>query len=594
MLPDTAIAASVRSVNTETPSRLSPPRALSPLNQAIKGAFTTIPHWVWVAGLYTALAIITIGRHVILHMGTVSASVGTGDPAQYMWAMRWWPYAIEHGLNPFVSHYIWWPVGVNTAQAALIPTAAIFMIPVTALFGPIAAYNVLAILSCALSALTAYLLCRRLIKREMSAIVAGYLFGFSAYEFGQLTGHMNLTLIFLLPVMVHLAHCRFDRDMSRQAYIVAMALVVLLQAGLSTELLAESVGFGALALICLRFLLAGEERTRVDRLLLDTIGAGLLALVVGSPFFYYALISGGFPKGVGPYWDFYAQDLLNAFFPTEATWLGHNTFAPLSATYSGGGVTGADGYLSIPLVIAFVVWAFGPERRRPRTRVVLTVATVAFVAALGAHMHVAGFQTVVLPFDLLKNAPIFNDLLPSRIAVFTSLAVAIGIAMWLAQPAGRIFGRWLAVALAAVMLFPNVTKPLYGVPPHNPAFFTTGQYTHYLSPKAKVLVLPFGYNDVSTLWQAEAKFSFYLVEGYVSQVVPPAFVTEPIIPKLLQNIAPSRDELWTFIRQHHVSNIIVDPADEAPWMGAMARLGLHGHSIGGVILYDISSAPSNA
>ncbi len=119
----------------------------------------SVPRWVLVLAFYSLLGLVTIGRHVIAHPRTVSASVGSADPAQYMWAMSWWPHAIAHGLNPFVTHYLWAPAGVNTAQAALIPTAAIFMVPFTALFGPIFSYNLLAVISCTLSAFTAYWLC---------------------------------------------------------------------------------------------------------------------------------------------------------------------------------------------------------------------------------------------------------------------------------------------------------------------------------------------------------------------------------------------------------------------------------------------------
>lgn len=587
----TPVAISTGDQTASVKPALVPPARELASSSALRAAVGRVPGWTWVFVFYAAMAIVTIGRHAIAHMGSVSASVGSADPAQYMWAMSWWPYAIAHGLNPFVTHYLWAPTGVNTAQAALIPTAALLMVPFTELFGPIFSYNLLAILSCALSAFTAYLLCRRLCKRELPAVAGGYLFGFSSYQFGQLTGHMNLTLIFLLPVMVHIALRRFDRELSRWSYIAAMALVLILQAGLSTELLAEAVGLGAVVLVCLR-LIERPRRGRIDGLILETIGAGVLAFVVGFPFFYYALFSGEFPKGVGPYWDVYAQDLLNTVFPTVATWVGHNDFKALSETYTGGGVTGDDGYLSVALVIGFLVWALGPERRRSLTKVVLIVAVLSFVASLGAHLHVAGIQTFTLPFDLVKDAPIFNDLLPSRIAVFTSLAVSVGIAMWLARPSGHVIGRWLVTGAAAILVFPNITSSLYGVPPRNPSFFATGLYKRYLVPGETVLVLPYGYNDVSTLWQAEAGFSFYMPEGYVSQVVPPSFLGQPIVASLLQNVPPAGAELGSFIRQQRVSHVVVDPVNAEPWPALLAQLGLHGHPVGGVILYPVPSSPA--
>jgi hypothetical protein len=551
-----------------------------------------LPTWVPVLVFYAVMAIVTIGRHAVAHPRTVCACVGSGDPALFMWGLSWWPHAIAHGLNPFVSHYLWTPTGVNTAQDTLIPTAAFAMAPFTELLGPIFSYNVLSIASPALSALTAYLLCRRLVRRELPAVAGGYLFGFSSYEFAQLTGHMHLITIFLIPVMVHVSLRRVDREISRRVYVIVIALLLVLQAGLSTELLSECVGFGAVILICARFLAPVPQRVRISGLMIETVGAGVLALVVASPFFYYALFSGEFPKGPAPFWDVFAQDLLNPFFPTIATWFGHHDFQSLSATYAGGGVTGDDGYLGIPLVIAFLVWALGVERRRTLTRIVLIVAALSFVAALGAHLHIAGEQTVTLPFYWVRHLPIFNDLLPSRIALFTSLAIAIGIAAWLARPTGHVAGRWLVMLVALVMLFPNITSSLYGVAPRNPRFFSTTLYKRYLTPGETVMMLPFAYNDISTLWQAEAGFSFYMPEGYVSQITPPPFDKEPIVIQLLQNMPPAPAELASFIRQHFVSHVIVDPVVAGPWPSALAQLGFHARSVGGVLLYTVPGAPA--
>ena len=35
------------------------------------------------------------------------------DPHTVIWCLNWWPWAITHGLNPFVTHYIWYPSGYN-------------------------------------------------------------------------------------------------------------------------------------------------------------------------------------------------------------------------------------------------------------------------------------------------------------------------------------------------------------------------------------------------------------------------------------------------------------------------------------------------
>src|SRR4051794_25140102 len=84
----------------------------------------SVPHAVWALLLYLAIALITIGRFAISDPAHVCACVGTQDPAAYMWALSWWPHAVAHGMNPFVSHLLWAPSGVNLAKGAMIPTAA--------------------------------------------------------------------------------------------------------------------------------------------------------------------------------------------------------------------------------------------------------------------------------------------------------------------------------------------------------------------------------------------------------------------------------------------------------------------------------------
>lgn len=546
-----------------------------------------LPSWLAVLVVYLALSLLTIGRFAVGHPQTVCACVGTEDPALFMWALSWWPHALLHGLNPFVTRYVWSPVGVNTAQATLIPTAALALVPLTALFGPVFSYNLLAIASPVLSALTAYLLCKRLVRHQLAAVIGGYLFGFSSYEFAQLTGHPNLTLTFLIPVMVHVALKRFDNEISPRRYVAVMAILLLLQTGLSTELLAECVGLGAVLLASARLLVPAAQRRQVGGLAAQTVAAGLIALAVGSPFFYYALINGGFPKGIAPYADIYAQDLLNTVFPTAITWVGGHAFLPLSATYVGGGVTGEDGYLGIPLVIGFLAWALGPDRRRTQTRLVLIAATVSFVAALGAHLHIAGEQTVTLPFEWVEHLPIFNDLLPSRIIIFTSLATAVGFAAWLARPSGRWAGRWIVAVIALVMLFPAITAPLYGVKPHNPSFFSTGLFKKYLRPGEVDLILPFGHNDVSTLWQAETHFYFYMPEGYLSQEIPAAFAANPTVISLWLNEVPPVSMLGSFIRQHLVRHVLVDASLAGPWPAVLSQLGLHGSEAGEMLVYTV-------
>src|ERR1035441_5707453 len=46
---------------------------------------------------------------------------GAGDPAQMSWFLAWTPFALGHGLNPFFTNYIDFPLGVNLASNTSVP-----------------------------------------------------------------------------------------------------------------------------------------------------------------------------------------------------------------------------------------------------------------------------------------------------------------------------------------------------------------------------------------------------------------------------------------------------------------------------------------
>jgi hypothetical protein len=550
----------------------------------------------WAFGFYLALGLLTAGWYAIRDPTAVCACIGNytvADPATYMWALAWWPHALLHGLNPFVSHYVWAPTGANLARSATIPAAALAVAPVTLLFGPLASYDLLSVASPVLAAFTAYLLCRRIARRELPALAGGYLFGFGPYQFAQLVDHPNLSLVFLVPVVVHLALRRADREISGRVYVVALAAVLTLQVGLSTEVLVTTVALGAVLLVAARFLAPAPYHARLGGLVRETIAAGLLAVLVTSPFLYFALVSGGLQRVLPYISDAWGLDLLNPFFPTLATWLGSHDFQSLGLTFEGGAIAEADGYLSVPIILAFSLWA-ATTRRRFLARMLLIAAGVSLLAALGSHLHVAGIQTATLPYNWFRNLPVVRLITPTRIVMYTSLALAVGVAAWLAErPARSLRGaaRWLLFGLGAVMIFPNIGIGLWGGAPANPTFFRGSSYRHYLPAGDTVLALPFGEAGNSMLWQAETGFYFSMPEGYLGQLPPPQFQGRGIGGQLGITEEGNPARLAAFLRAYHVRDIVAQASAAAPSRYALEleSLGLHGVAVDGVLLYHIPS-----
>ncbi len=63
--------------------------------------------------IYLAIAFLFFGRgHLIGHFS--DRFIGRdADPSQMMWLLEWWPYALSRHLNPFLTNYVWGPVGFN-------------------------------------------------------------------------------------------------------------------------------------------------------------------------------------------------------------------------------------------------------------------------------------------------------------------------------------------------------------------------------------------------------------------------------------------------------------------------------------------------
>jgi hypothetical protein len=123
---------------------------------------------VWAAVLYLGAALALFGEP-LLHGGNGCVCFGA-DASIPIWGLEWFPYAIAHGLNPFYSHLIYVPDGFDVALATVMPGAALLLAPVTFTAGPLAAYNLAVILSPALAAFFAFLLCRRLTGRFWPAL----------------------------------------------------------------------------------------------------------------------------------------------------------------------------------------------------------------------------------------------------------------------------------------------------------------------------------------------------------------------------------------------------------------------------------------
>ena len=60
-----------------------------------------------------------------------------------MWFFNWWRFSLAHGLNPFITDWVWAPSGINLAWTTFVPLPAWISIPLQVTVGEPATYNII-------------------------------------------------------------------------------------------------------------------------------------------------------------------------------------------------------------------------------------------------------------------------------------------------------------------------------------------------------------------------------------------------------------------------------------------------------------------
>ena len=536
-------------------------------------------------GMYLSVSLALFGRPVLGHLSRAYIGSGT-DPSLGMWALVWWPYAVRHGLNPFFTDRIWAPQGANLAWVTGVPGASLLAAPITLWAGPVVAYNILALLAPALAALATFLVCRHLTNSFWPSVVAGCFFGFSPYEMGHLRGHLNLMLIFLIPLAVYLVLLRLDKVIKPWPFVALLGLVLWMQFLVSNEVFATLSGFGVGAWGLAYLLLPPDLRPRLRSLGVLILGAYGIAVVALSPYLH-AIVVRGIPRIPVSDPEAYPSDLLNFLIPTPLTLVGGAAFQPITRTFSGN-YAEAGAYLGVPLLLVFALFARSHWRRREGKFLVSLLGLVA-LASLGPILHIAGQRLVTLPWKLALLVPVINNALPGRFSVYTSFVIAVIVAIWLSTDPAAARKKWALVSLGAICFLPNLGYPGWAAPATTPSFITDGLYRAYLHEGETVLVIPYGANGNSMLWQAEAAMYFRMAEGTGTGSLSRDFFRWPINYTFYSGhlIPGYAAQLKAYLATHAVQKVVVVDGTPGPWRQLFASLGTAPVSIGGVSLYQV-------
>ena len=532
--------------------------------------------------LYLVASLVLFGK-ALLHSHQCIC-LGT-DEGIFVWAFAWWPHALLHGSNPFHSNIIYAPEGFNIALGALVPGAALIFSPVTAIAGPLFAYNLAMLLSPVLGAFFAFLLCRRLTGQFWPSLFGGWVFGFSTYMFGQLMAHMHLTLVFLIPAIVHLVLRGLAGELSRGRLLILLVVVLVLQFSFGAEVFVSLTLFGAIALAIAYAFADVDLRSRIRSVLGPIVLAYAATAVIVSPYLYYAFKPGGLPILV---WrtNMFSNDLLSFVIPTEVTKLGGTHFLSTSGRFTAGIVEGGA-YFGLPLIAMICLGA----RRCWRTvagKVMVVMLVVVVVCSLGGRLHVNGKGSIPLPWAILDRLPVLGLALPSRFIVYGFLIGGMLAALWLANAPKRVT-PWLLAALSVAFIWPAIGQGFWRGTPALPTLFTNSRYRDVITSRDTALLLPVGISGYSMLWQAEAGLRFKMASGYV---VPPEasdpYKHDPAYPTLTagDRVPDVEGAAASFLYSYGVTVAVVDPSlpQATPWISILERLGWKARAVGGAIV----------
>jgi hypothetical protein len=463
---------------------------------------------------YVAATLVYFGWELLPHPGN-ALSQGP-NPDLMVWSFAWWAHALGTGTNPMFSHAVYAPYGVNLAWTPTSPGLAFVFIPLTALAGPVVSYNVAFLLAPAVSAWTAFLLCRYLTRSFWASLIGGYLFGFSDAVLHQVApGDLNLTAVFLLPLVALFTVRYVRRDLDGWGLAWRLGLTLGFQLTISTEFALMAVlalGVGLL----LAYAFEGPFRERIRSSVVPIVGGGLLSLVVAAPLTYYLFFHFERTTNVTDI-KIWGSDALAAIVPNQLIQIGGDQLSLISH------VSSRSAYLGLPTVIIVVLYAIR-SWRTGTGRFMLAALLAALVVSLGATLQVYGHTLLTLPWWIwASHVPGLSDALPFRFALLESLVVSVIVALWIASVRGRIFSRpYVLPALAVVAIVPAVWAPHSGFaqrPIPTPAFFASSAYKRCLPPGETLAVLPYWSQWDALVWQARTGFRFRLASGGIQ---PPA------------------------------------------------------------------------
>lgn len=454
-----------------------------------------------------------------------------GDQTQNAWNLAWTPFALLHGHRLFSTLWVNYPRGMNLGQNNLAPLLGLLTLPITVCVSPIASLNLLIWLSFPLSAFSMFWVLRRFGLTRVAAFIGGGAYGFSPYIVGQGLDHMIIDFVPLPPLTFLALYELFVRRTGhRLAWGVAVGAFELAQYFISAEIAVTTALTAAIALTVLGL---SHARSILPAVRYALPGVGVGASLAGAMAAYpvWVTLAGPYHIEGSAHAGGLAADLFGPLFPTTLERFAPSSFFTIGMRLVGGDFPENGSYVGFPLLVllvAVVLW----RRRDHWIWFGAAMVVVMFILSLGTQLEVDNHLTFLkLPFYLLAQLPVFNNILSVRLSLYVWMFIAVILALgaeawirsWRALPnhdvaPGRRGRVWLLTLLGvfAVSVVSLIPRWPYGNPSTGVPSYFAGPAVRAIPEGSVALISPYpsAAEVAPELWQAMSGMRFKMLGGY--------------------------------------------------------------------------------
>lgn len=367
-----------------------------------------------------------------------------GDNFEYAWKLGWFVEALlQRTTSPILSPQIYYPSATELTISEMTPAHTLFGMPLVALAGPVAGYNIIVMLSFVLTGWCAYLLACRLGADRGAAWVAGLMFALTLSRVNHAAeGHLGFlgSQWPLLALYGWEGVLRYRRtwDAHVAAFGLAMTFWSSWHYGTTLPL--------ALAIYTMARL-GWQQTVRLARHPQPFIIGAFICIPLVAPLAqpYVDLFARG-DTIAHPYWEL----VLHAASPGD--YLLPSPYHPLWGDWAARlyGRSGGEFLVTPGLsVIALGLAGLWITRRRAETLALALIGGLMFILSLGPEWRVSDQLIIPPPARWLfeQQIPLYGDIRTwGRMAIYVALVLALLAAQALSAPRRR----WAVVGAGVI------------------------------------------------------------------------------------------------------------------------------------------------